>query len=369
MRYLLARGLNQPWNNSRVPFRYTCRRYSTSPNPSVASDTFKAPRRRIKRSLSTLDPTKLTPDDWVDFRGIQAPSIRWEGTRESVPLHPGTGSSRLVAWPPSARGFLYFHRPPSSCSANKVHPAAGSLRFRCAESPGDLSRAFGREGKDVLVGEERWDLPWSIPLLSLRQIPWYAPVWQRLYSDGFVTSETSAEISRLLKNGSQEEEEEGDNTKRDDDSGSNVKCQYRRTRFGKATRVLEDVTQPWTFDLDVHAFSFVILAEDKIYSVRLRDVTMTERGRINAGGKQGVALVRFELDHEKRLVLRLLRYIVPPDFDIAAANFDQVEGQLVRQFLRYKHPRAGWSRPRPWSVDPASVLSPASYAALTRMYT
>ncbi|KAH6897859.1 hypothetical protein BKA70DRAFT_1314964 [Coprinopsis sp. MPI-PUGE-AT-0042] len=360
MRYLLIRNFKQPWNNHRGPLTFASQRYSTSAEPPAASETPKPPRRRVFRSLSTLDPAKLTPHDWVDLGGNQSCTVQWGGTTQKVALHYEAVNRRFVAWPSFAKGFLYFHRAPS-LTTKVPHLAAGSLRLRLAESPADLALAFSNEGKDLMNGPGRYT-PWSIPTLILQQAPYYAPVWRQALSDGFVTPETAAEIDTLLVGFTRKKT--GDGGRDGDDPSSEL--DQLKPRFRSNMRIIEDVTQPWTLDLDLFEATVVVLAEDRIYMVKFRDVTMRAFGRRKARGKQGVALVQFELDNRKRLVLRLLRYVVPPDCHITAQNLDQTEGQFVRQYLRRN--AAQWLPPRIWSADPASMLSPASCAALAKMY-
>ncbi|KAH6897858.1 hypothetical protein BKA70DRAFT_1314963 [Coprinopsis sp. MPI-PUGE-AT-0042] len=359
MRYMLTRSLKQPWNNHRGLLVFTFQPYSTSSKAPVAPETHDHCLWRVKRRLSTLDPAKLMPDDWVDLGGQKTISVWWGATTQSPRLHYHFNLGRPMAWPTFAKGFLYFHRHAPS-STREAHPASGSLRLRLAESPSDLTHAFSEEGKDVSVDASGYT-PWSISFLTLWQMPYYTPIRPQLYSDGFVTSKSAAEINRLLKSSE---------IMRMNHVGGGIDSSTMRRRpssFGKATRVLENVTQPWTLDLDIREVSFLVLAEDTIYSVYLRDVTMTVPGRRKAGGEQGVALVRFELDDQKRLVLRFLRYILPPDSDITAQNLGQTEGQLLQQYLR--HCSGQWLPPKTWSADPASMLSPASCAALAKIYT
>ncbi|KAH6897861.1 hypothetical protein BKA70DRAFT_1314968, partial [Coprinopsis sp. MPI-PUGE-AT-0042] len=349
MRQVLLRGLKRPRTYSRdtlgtrISFPrllgYACQRYTAS---------------LAKRPLSTLDPAKLTPNDWLDVRGLKSFSVRWGETKQSVLLQYDTRNVR--AWPSSAMGFLYFHRPPSP---TMLHPAAGSLRLRLAESPSDLHHAFSDGGKDLLAGAGGYT-PWSIPLLTLWRSPHWAPVCHQLYPDGFITSESASEIDKLIERSMQ---------KKGDDDGDDPfrKLGHLRSRLMSPARVIEDVTQPWTLELDLYGASLVILAEDRIYSVRLIGITMSQIARNKTKGRQGVALVQFELDERERLVLRLLKYIVPPDFDIVHRNLDQTEGQLIRQYKRHNW-QAGWLLPQVWSADPLSVLSPASYAALAKIY-
>jgi hypothetical protein len=178
---------------------------------------------------------------------------------------------RLVPWPSSARGFLYFHR--SSSPDN--HPAAGSLRFRCVESPQGLPHAFdggmnpnpgpplGARAFDLTVDAGGYQVPWAVPLVALRRVPRYSPIWQQLQNDSLVTPQQCNEIDRFLEDGPQ---------------GNRV--------FG-GRRVLDDIKAPWILNLDFQQASLMVLAEDKIYTLRLRELTSTMKGRKSINGKQG----------------------------------------------------------------------------------
>jgi hypothetical protein len=85
--------------------------------------------------------------------------------------------------------------------------------------------------------------------------------------------------------------------------------------------------------------------------------------------RAGVALVRFELDKKRQLVLRVLKYIVPPDPDLVAADFGQVEGELVMRYVRARGAdKFAWLKTTTWFGDPERYLSPASIAALEKLY-
>ncbi|KAH6897863.1 hypothetical protein BKA70DRAFT_1231213 [Coprinopsis sp. MPI-PUGE-AT-0042] len=111
----------------------------------------------------------------------------------------------------------------------------------------------------------------------LQQGPYYSRVWNQLEDDG---------IDTLLQD-----------------------CQGM---FRKDLWVLEDIAHPWILNLDLHVAKFVALAKDRIYRARLRCLAMAEIARKYANDEQGVALVRFELDDKQQLVLRVVKYPVPP---------------------------------------------------------
>ncbi|KAH6897875.1 hypothetical protein BKA70DRAFT_1314987, partial [Coprinopsis sp. MPI-PUGE-AT-0042] len=323
---------SSPWLKPPIP-KFTLRRISTN-----------GTKRSFVREISTLDPSKLTLDDWMNLTHLEGPVIRFRKTGETAQLVYGHAREPISAWP-STRGFLYFHRPTTS---GALHPAAGSLRFRSVETPAGLASAFSdstsnAQNLDVSVDRGGYTTPWSIPLLTLRLSPYYSAIWNQLQHDGLVTRDSMRQIDELA-------------------SGCNHKVKKR-------TQVLEDITQQWIVKLGQQQSRLMVLAEDKIYRVELQNLTMTQDSRKIVGCDQGIASVRFELDNEGRIVLRLMKYLVPPDSRTITNNAGQTEGELiVRHRREYGGHRSGWRTPQAWSADPTSLLSPASVAALMDRY-
>ncbi|KAH6897874.1 hypothetical protein BKA70DRAFT_744577 [Coprinopsis sp. MPI-PUGE-AT-0042] len=302
---------------------------------------------RVVRRISTLDPSKLIPDDWVDFRGYQAPTVRFAQTGRAAVLnyaHPMNQNP----WPSSARGFLYFHRPHTT---GGNHPAAGCLRLRSVDSPDGLDGAFDTSTcatnvgtKDVLIDRGGCTVPWSLPLLRLRMAPSYSAILAQLQLDGLVAPESLAKLDELA-------------------------LDWKRVLIIE-TQVLDDITQPWILNLDHQSSRLIVLAEDKIYTTQTRNVTMSEEARTYAAFKQGVASVRFELlPWQERIVLRLLKYLVPPDPRIVSQNLGQTEGELIWHYSLKQGANAHWLPRRTWSVDPSSLFSRASISALADKYS
>ncbi|KAH6893879.1 hypothetical protein BKA70DRAFT_1321031 [Coprinopsis sp. MPI-PUGE-AT-0042] len=311
------------------------------------------------KRISTLDPPKLAPWDWVDISGLKTARVQIGKTKSKglpgLPLdYKRCGpSNRRFPWPPSARGFFYFHRPQG------LHPAAGSLRFRSVESPAGLLHAFDTDpgsdpalsnarGFDLTVDAGGYTVPWSIPLLGLRRTPLYSRIWNQLHDDGFMTPQLSDKIDSLLQG-----------------------LPESNGIFEKDRKVIEDINDLLILNLDHSSFKFTVLADDKIYHLVLKNLSVTETGRahIKEKFKQGVVLAHFELDDKRQLVLRVSKYLVPPDPDLIAANLGQREGELLLHHMRAERNQPfDWAPPRPWSVDPHRFLSPASVAALASRY-
>ncbi|TBU39646.1 hypothetical protein BD309DRAFT_1003603 [Dichomitus squalens] len=145
------------------------------------------PKRRKKhREIRTLDPTKLTPSDYVDFSMHHQPSITIvtrpsKPNDASDPLPQGlitTVSGRVFRgrmFPPNTAGFLYYHTPPYS------PPLAGEVRFRITPSPDPASFS---EGSDLLM---EYGVPWKIPLLYMTGMKSYTGLHRLLLQDGLVT--------------------------------------------------------------------------------------------------------------------------------------------------------------------------------------
>lgn len=156
--------------------------------------------------------------------------------------------------------------------------------------------------------------PWSIPLLFIHRMPSFAPIWNQLCSDGFVSSKTSAEINRLLANSvnkkkkrklvedtqqqqqqqdlkvDAEKEEPGVRVEGEEaERPTAAKKRGAMLGVGRKTQLLEDPTQPFTLDFDLQEPILTLLAEDEISTLYIRHVTMTPeaKARVKSYGKQG----------------------------------------------------------------------------------
>jgi hypothetical protein len=214
----------------------------------------------------------------LDFSRLQRPHVRMGKTRmsgkKSLELRFQYIKEDRVPWPSSAQGFLYFRRP----SSPNAHPAAGSLRFRSVKSPDDVQHAFGNgfsangaalncpHAFEVTVDAGGYKVPWAIPLVSLRRVPQYAPIWEQLQLDALITPHLSNEINRIMKHGPQ------------------------AIRAFKCGSVLEDIHPPWILELDTYSSSIIVLAADGIRATTLFNATTPPPARpcLNLNGKQGM---------------------------------------------------------------------------------
>ncbi|TBU22218.1 hypothetical protein BD311DRAFT_770818 [Dichomitus squalens] len=145
-------------------------------------------RSRQTRKVYTLDPTKLTPSDYVDFSTLGQPYVTLVTQTSNLENASNALLERLSAtinargfrdgrFPPNTAGFLYYHTPPYS------PPLAGEVRFRITPSPDPSSFS---EGSDLLMEH---GVSWRIPLLSTAEtgVKRYTGLHALLLQDGLVT--------------------------------------------------------------------------------------------------------------------------------------------------------------------------------------
>ncbi|KAI0265326.1 hypothetical protein BC834DRAFT_181335 [Gloeopeniophorella convolvens] len=158
--------LPRTWSLPRAsPYIYLpSRPTSTSPLPSPSSPST---RRRSKgrtprKQISTLDPNRLQPSDFIDLSthstvGIwTVPRGSYEAPKIALRYGMGDRNSKLP-FPSGARGFLYYARDPGLAEG-------GQVRFRIVATP---EGAF-EEGQDLLL---RNGMPWHIPPGLLPRAP------------------------------------------------------------------------------------------------------------------------------------------------------------------------------------------------------
>nr|VWO95504.1 N/A [Ganoderma boninense] len=152
--------------------------HTATTSPTGASTSTPPRRQFAKLKISTLDPTKLTPGDYMDLSGralahatLSAHSYS-SALSASTHLHPA-GWPRWSTFPPGTRGFLYYRTPWGP-------PLAGELRFRLARTP---DRAGFAAGADLVAPN---GVPWSVPLYNMPHTWSYRSLEAQLLADGLV---------------------------------------------------------------------------------------------------------------------------------------------------------------------------------------
>jgi hypothetical protein len=122
------------------------------------------------RLLSTLDPARLSLEDFLDVSGrLQATCPVPSFTRSALigyghALDPDEKKSKRRGFPPQTQGFLYFVPGPPHA------PAAGEIRFRVT---GSADPAAFEGGHDLVSA--RTTLPWRISLSAIVHEVGYSP--------------------------------------------------------------------------------------------------------------------------------------------------------------------------------------------------
>ncbi|PIL30044.1 hypothetical protein GSI_07956 [Ganoderma sinense ZZ0214-1] len=140
---------------------------------------------RSRQKIRTLDPSKLTPDDYIDISHKSSPTLSAIlRSSNSPPASPR--SNPQIIWVPCAsssfpagtHGFLYYHVGPYSS------PIAGELRIRVTSSRDPASFATG---SDLL--DER-SMLWRYPLYKMVCRPDWSEFVALLLQDGLVSQRT-----------------------------------------------------------------------------------------------------------------------------------------------------------------------------------
>ncbi|KAF6755495.1 hypothetical protein DFP72DRAFT_1169724 [Ephemerocybe angulata] len=135
-------------------------------------------RRRQKRTVNNLDPTRLNMSDIIDLNG-------------STQLYPFFGASRsrivysnaarsTTPFPPHARGFFYYHSRPG------LPTGTGEIRFRVVDSRSASHSAayLFANGRDLL--DRTGHKPWRIHMLQIYSTRNYDPIRRILLSQGLI---------------------------------------------------------------------------------------------------------------------------------------------------------------------------------------
>ncbi|KAM5537499.1 hypothetical protein V8D89_008826 [Ganoderma adspersum] len=160
------------------------------PGPPTLEDMPETPhvqaRTRLEaaqRPIRTLDPSKVTPDDYMDISFHTQPSLRVvlnSTLTQRFTLYATTSDWSSGVFPSTTQGFLYYHIPPRS------PPLAGELRFRLTPS-GSRDPAGFAAGSDLLVDV---GLPWRYPLWKIVCREECRGVARLLVQDGLTSQDT-----------------------------------------------------------------------------------------------------------------------------------------------------------------------------------
>ncbi|KAK2462509.1 hypothetical protein APHAL10511_005479 [Amanita phalloides] len=131
-------------------------------------------RTKPLRVLTTLNPSKLTNQDFIDVSAMLQPRV-WSHTGVKGVI----GRSYKDPYPEGTKGFLYYHVPPPH-----LPPIMGELRFRITENSDPST--FDR-GSDLL--DPKTTMPWNIPLLLLMKKKTNRMLLDLLLTDGLVSEE------------------------------------------------------------------------------------------------------------------------------------------------------------------------------------
>ncbi|KAI1783721.1 hypothetical protein LXA43DRAFT_306602 [Ganoderma leucocontextum] len=150
----------------------------TFPEDSTNATTLPRHHRKIR----TLDTSKLTSDDYLDFSSKVQPPVRVILRSADSPTYTSyfcTTEWSSRAYPPGTHGFMYYHAPANTS------PLAGELRFRVTPSRDPASFATG---SDLLT--ER-GIAWRYPLYKIVRRPAnYQPIAALLLQGGLVSQRT-----------------------------------------------------------------------------------------------------------------------------------------------------------------------------------
>jgi hypothetical protein len=103
-----------------------------------------------RRTISTLDPTRITSADYVD------PNGRLQCDQRFRVWYANKGNPRPIPFPDNTRGFFYYRPGPEHA------PIAGEVRFRITSSADPSSFGAGRDLLLPSVPE-----PWKVHLLNI----------------------------------------------------------------------------------------------------------------------------------------------------------------------------------------------------------
>lgn len=113
--------------------------------------------RNAPMGFRTLDASKLSSEDFMDWSNVHVPNIceDIQRDRQRFTVHYAAENAARVPFPPNTRGFIYYQKPAY------LPATAGEIRFRL--TTGDNPKLFAA-GSDLLLPN---GMPWSVPLLGI----------------------------------------------------------------------------------------------------------------------------------------------------------------------------------------------------------
>ncbi|KAJ7877501.1 hypothetical protein B0H13DRAFT_1893179 [Mycena leptocephala] len=131
--------------------------------------------------ISTLNPARINPADYLDLSHLRSLSIRFPESPSQKPgsinyqwQNPGTKSER-IPFPSRSTGFMYYHRD------RRAAPLEGSIRFRVVS---DNAPSSFRDGRDLLLPSGS---PWQISLVQIASLQAYSPICDQLLHENLAT--------------------------------------------------------------------------------------------------------------------------------------------------------------------------------------
>ncbi|KAJ6546020.1 hypothetical protein DFH09DRAFT_1171800 [Mycena vulgaris] len=167
---------------------------------AVKVESEDAPRKRRRHNLmvSTVNPSLITPADYVDISQKQRVGMGFpvSGSPQGSGLSYATSGittgtvqkSLRLPFPAQSRGFLYYHSGPHVTSVE------GGLRFRVTSDDPPSTSSFHR-GQDLLAPS---GCPWQMSLLKIASSGSYGWIAEQLVRENLVTQEQLLRCARIF---------------------------------------------------------------------------------------------------------------------------------------------------------------------------
>ncbi|KAJ7635514.1 hypothetical protein DFH06DRAFT_1003482 [Mycena polygramma] len=263
--------------------------------------------------ISTLDPARITPADYVDPSRRAHFTIRFpeSGAATGGTFHYRYGSKGgKVPFPPQSAGFIYFNRTPDAA------PLEGSIRLRV--TPDNLPSSFPL-GHDLALPS---GLPWQILLLQLAtpRVLHYR-FCDQLVHDKLVSPDQLAKCRAVL-----------------------------RTRLSSSTTLFR-LGQPFPVNFD----SYISLAvvDEKLHTLVFRSIFYGIKNGVQCYSWAGSAIARFEHstrpEHAGRRVVHLRILEITKQVSQKHASIRLVKPEAGR--LLAVHRPGSRDSETPWACD------------------